>query len=75
VSNHLAAFPIMRIATGLFPFLTFICFGAVAFLGPHILVKSVGPEADRRRRVIRITGAVLIIVMVISATGFLLGQR
>ena len=65
----------MRIPTGLFPFLTFTCFGAAAFLGPHIFVKSVGPEADHKRRVIRITGAVLVIVMVIFATGFLLGQK
>jgi hypothetical protein len=66
---------VMKIPTGLFPFLTFICLGAVVFLGPHIFVKSAGPEADHRRKLIRIGSALYVVLMVIFATAFLLAQN
>jgi hypothetical protein len=68
------AFP-MKILTGLLPFFCSVCFGAVAFLGAHNFVKGVGPVADLKRRVIRVTGGALVVVMVVLAAAWLLAQK
>ena len=65
----------MKIPTGLYPFLFWICFGTLALVGPHIFVKSAGPEADRKRKLIRICGGVLVVAMAITGAGFLLTQE
>jgi hypothetical protein len=65
----------MKILTGLLPFFCSVCFGAVAFLGAHNFVKGVGPVADLKRRVIRVTGGTLVVLMLILATAWLLSQK
>jgi hypothetical protein len=38
-------------------------------------VKGAGPDADLKRRVIRVTGGTLVVLMLILATAWLLSQK
>ena len=66
---------LMKILTALLPFSFFACFGAMLLLGSRSFVKGAGPDADRRRRLIRVTGAALVVVMVVCGAGWLLSQK
>jgi hypothetical protein len=65
----------MKIPTGLLPFLCFICLGATILAAPRTLVKGTGPEADRKRRLIRVCAAVFVTVMAVLATAWLLSKK
>lgn len=68
-------FPTMKMPTGLLPFFCWICLGAAVLVRPGIFVKGSGPEADRKRRLFRVSAAVFVTLMALLAAAWLHSQK
>jgi hypothetical protein len=52
-----------------------VCFGMFAAWRPQVFLSGEGPEADRKRAIMRFCGVVIVAAIAIEAGAAILGRR